>query len=68
MSIWGKTLTVDQLNGIMRQSIEEHLGITVVEVGNDFLQTKTDAHTQGREQPLQLRPVGTNDIEKGQQA
>jgi 1,4-dihydroxy-2-naphthoyl-CoA hydrolase len=59
MSIWGKTLTVEQLNSIMNQSIEEHLGITVVEVGNDFLKAQMPVDNRTR-QPFGLLHGGAS--------
>jgi 1,4-dihydroxy-2-naphthoyl-CoA hydrolase len=37
MTIWKKECSIKKLNALTRQSIEEHLGIKMVEIGDDFL-------------------------------
>ncbi len=37
MAIWFEAVTVTQVNEFLREGMEEHLGIEIVEVGNDFL-------------------------------
>ncbi len=37
MSIWAKKITVEEFNQLSQHSIEKHLGIELVEVGDDFL-------------------------------
>lgn len=37
MSIWKKNYTVEQLNEHAKESIGEHLGIEITEIGNDFV-------------------------------
>jgi len=38
--IWAKKLTIEQMNRMMNNSIEEQLGIEMVELGNDFIKAK----------------------------
>lgn len=37
MTIWNKEISIEKYNALTRQSIEEYLGIKMVEIGNDFL-------------------------------
>jgi 1,4-dihydroxy-2-naphthoyl-CoA hydrolase len=59
MSIWAKSFTIDQLNHFADYSIEEHLGIKVVESGNDFLKATMPVDKRTR-QPFGLLHGGAS--------
>lgn len=37
MAIWARTLTPEQLNALSRNTIGEHIGIEITEIGDDFV-------------------------------
>jgi 1,4-dihydroxy-2-naphthoyl-CoA hydrolase len=37
MSIWKKDVTQNELNSLVKDCIEEHLDIKIVEIGNDYI-------------------------------
>jgi 1,4-dihydroxy-2-naphthoyl-CoA hydrolase len=47
--IWAKKLTVEQMNRMMNNSIEEQLGIEMVELGNDFIKAKMPVDQRTRQ-------------------
>jgi 1,4-dihydroxy-2-naphthoyl-CoA hydrolase len=59
MSIWRKSFNVGQLNSFSEYSIEKHLGITVVECGNDFLKATMPVDKRTR-QPFGLLHGGAS--------
>jgi 1,4-dihydroxy-2-naphthoyl-CoA hydrolase len=59
MSIWGKSLSIEQLNNFSEYSIEEHLGITVVDRGDDFLKATMPVDKRTR-QPFGLLHGGAS--------
>jgi 1,4-dihydroxy-2-naphthoyl-CoA hydrolase len=59
MSIWAKSLTLEQINHFADYSIEEHLGIRVVELGDDFLKATMPVDKRTR-QPFGLLHGGAS--------
>jgi 1,4-dihydroxy-2-naphthoyl-CoA hydrolase len=59
MRIWEKKLTIEQLNNFSEYSIEEHLGIKVVECGSDFLKATMPVDKRTR-QPFGLLHGGAS--------
>ncbi|UCF65999.1 MAG: hotdog fold thioesterase [bacterium] len=47
--IWAKKLTLEQMNDMMKNSIEEQLGIEMVELGNDFIKAKMPVDRRTRQ-------------------
>lgn len=59
MSIWAKSLTLEQINHFADYSIEEHLGIRIVELGDDFLKATMPVDKRTR-QPFGLLHGGAS--------
>jgi 1,4-dihydroxy-2-naphthoyl-CoA hydrolase len=59
MAIWFREYTLQELNGIMNDTLISHLGIEIIEIGDDFLKARMPVDRRTR-QPMGILHGGAS--------